>query len=58
MQEAQKDISKPVELQAAAVIAGIPSSESNPLYDDCDDSLQQSIHYHRLTPSMFMRSKN
>lgn len=58
IQEAQKDNSKP--LQAAAVIAGNPSSESNPLYDsddsdDCDDgdSLQHSIHYHRLTSSMF-----
>jgi hypothetical protein len=47
---AQKDNSKPS--QAAAVIAENPSSESNPLYDDCD-SLQHSIHYHCLTSSMF-----
>jgi hypothetical protein len=53
IQEAQKDNSKPVELQVTVAIAGNLSSKLNPLYDDCDESLQQSIHYHCLTPSMF-----
>jgi hypothetical protein len=50
IEKAHKDNMKPVDLQASAT--AIPTNP-NPLYDDEPESLQQSLHYHYLTSSMF-----
>jgi len=49
IEKAHKDNIKPVDLQASAT--AIPANP-NSLYDE-PESLQQSLHYHYLTSSMF-----